>query len=233
MGLGVIITFGWLSGTCALTDAEHVPLENRTLRLGDIATLECVREEDRPQLSTLVITKLPRAPRDVVTSAGELAGLAKRRVPGLDLAPPADPSRLIVIEAGPSVLPRSASTACYRTSRSVGAGKAISGDDLSPTACEADQPKAQLSFDRANKVVRAASDIGPGVYVGRLSVPERAFPDTGDELVLSIGLGAVAIERQVRAAQPSPSGGSIFVRDETGALFRAPVAPSHAEGAKQ
>jgi hypothetical protein len=180
-----------------------------------------------------VIAELPGSVSNVVISAGELARLAERRVPGLDLVPRVDPSRQVVVEARPSALIQTASIACYRTFRSVRAGRAISGDDLSPAECEPGQLKAQLSFDKANKIVRAAGDIGPGVYVGRLSVPERAFPDTGDKLVLSVGLGAVEVKRQVRAAQPAPFGGAIFVRDETGALFRAPVAPSGIEGAKQ
>ena len=234
MGLGIVISMGWLGGLCALTGAEEISLPTSSLRLGDVVALECVPEADRPAIGALVLAEVPQTSRRATVSAGDLALLAKRRVPGLRLAPVGDASRQIALLAGPAGMTRPAApVACYRTSHTISANDAISGEDLAPSACEQNAPRPQVYFDRTNKVVRAQADIAADVYLGRLLVPDHGFPDTGDELVLSIGVGPVRVERQVRAAQPAPKGGEIFVRDEAGALFRAPVAPHSTEGERQ
>jgi hypothetical protein len=231
MGSGVIVSMAWFGGLCSLTGAEAVDLQDRAVRLRDVVELDCAPADARETIGSLVIGALRAGSSQVALQHADIADLVRRRAPGLALEPAGDPERVVLLRAGEIPIDAARDTACFALSRGVQAGAALSADDLVPVSC-ANHPSRALYYEATHGVVRAASDLAEGSYVGRLLVSEHAFPDAGDRLVLSVSVGPVQIDRQVEAVQPGPDGGKIFVRDEAGSVFPVPLV-SDAKGSRQ
>jgi hypothetical protein len=232
MGLGVLLLgAGWLSGVCALAYADVVDLDDRNVRIRDIATLECVPPEKREALGNLVVGRLHADADHVRLHADDLVELIRLRAPGLELVGDSE-HRLTVRLDGKASRPAT-TPSCWMTARRIPAGSPISREDLVATTCAPSNSTAGLVYDRYNGMLRAKSDLPEGAYAGRLSVTTKIFVDAGDELLLAAELGSVRIERRVWAMQPAPGGGEIFVRDEAGVIFSAPVLHSSREEGAQ
>jgi hypothetical protein len=229
MGLGVAIGTGWLIGACTLTTADAVDLKDRSLRVKDVVQLDCVPEDARDSLGAIVLGKLPSESAEIRLSHTDIAVLAERRIPGLDLTVEEGLSEEVTLRAGRDIA-STATPPCFAAAHPIAANQAISAGDLLPASCQGKDGRPPVHYDKANGVVRTAANLAQGDYLGRLSVPAQTYPDTGDELLLSVGLGPVRIERQVWAVQPAPNRGEMFVRDEAGVVFRVPLAAPKTKG---
>jgi hypothetical protein len=203
---------------CALTGADVVELEAAEVRLGDIATLDCLAPDQRDRLQDRVVAALPAGATTLTLSREALATLVRRRVPVL--------ARLE--HASGSVTIRRAATsedreqvACYAAAHAVAAGAPLLRTDVVEADCEA-QDHGALRYDRAHGVLRAAINLAPGDALGRI-LPAEQVIDAGDEVSLIISIGPINIERAVEALQPT-SAERVFVRDEDGSVFSAPLA---------
>lgn len=212
-------------GVCALMATDAVELASRDVRIRDIVELECLSTDVRADVGELVVASLPRSASEITLTRAGLAALARRRAPGLgeiDAGPSNElmhlrPPRAEAAPAGP----------CYSAARSIAADDLVAADALSVTACADEMAPAPVRYDRVHGVTRASSELEDGAYLGRIASPERAQADSGDELSLVASIGPIRIERKVWAVQPS-LGGRVFVRDENGVVFSAPL---HPEGA--
>lgn len=95
---------------------------------------------------------------------------------------------------------------------------------LTTTApCSQDEPRRRLRYDRAAKVARAAVDLAPGDELGRVFLPEPPQVLPGDRLAVAASIGPVTVAREVTALQAGTSGRWLFVRDDAGKVFKAPL----------
>lgn len=115
------------------------------------------------------------------------------------------------------------SSPCVQARIAIPAGHPIGIDHVVPTDCRSARPPA-MRYDRISGILTAAVAIESGAYLGRLRLGASAAVAKGSTLTLRSASGPVVIERQVTALQPGRSGSRIFVRDEAGAVFSAPLA---------
>lgn len=86
------------------------------------------------------------------------------------------------------------------------------------------QDNPPLMFDGKQRVARARVALAAGQYLGRAFFPAAPVVRSGDHMVLRQHVGRVAIERDVVVMQDGFAGGRVFVRDDDGVIFAAPVA---------
>lgn len=218
-GGGLII----VGAICALTSAQQIETDTALVRVGDVATLECVAGERRQAIAELPLASIGQSR---TLSRQALATLVRRRVPALsDVALAGEAEDIIELSQRAHAESRLASN-CYRASAPLRTGEVLSEASLEATQCQeasAGSPQAPARYDRLDGVVRARADIAAGDYLGRVVALARPAADTGQDLILRIVAGPVLIEREVEALQTSTRG-AIFVRDEDGQSFSVPVA---------
>lgn len=202
---------------CRLVSATDIDLSERVIRVGDIVEDQCDADA---RMREAVIAILPRHGERITLTRRALAGLVRRRLPGLD--PAANGEASIAFNALRVARPSASASNCYAAAHALSEGAALSGEDLRHAPCVSGENPA-LIYDRAMGVVRATRAIGEGEALGSFAAPPRRFADTGDELSLSVAVGPVRVERTVTALQPAPKGGAVFVRDAEGHIFSAPI----------
>lgn len=205
-------------GGCTLVSNDNLAIAAAHVRIDDIAALTCLADRDRSRIGALSIAEMPEGRRKLSRAA--LRSLLSRRVPALASIPLGGaPDETITLERQRSATP---SQACYRSTRPIAVDQAVTTDAVEVTNC-ASIAAAPVRFDRANSRLTAASDLAAGAYLGRIE-PQTPAPDAGDLLSLDIVIGPVRIMRQVTALQSGVRSQRVFVRDDDGHVFRAPLA---------
>lgn len=110
---------------------------------------------------------------------------------------------------------------CHALARPVPRGAPIDAGVVEAVPCRSVKP-APVAFDRASGLAVAATDLGAGAYLGRTFIREHRGVRKGDVLRLVSTVGPVRIERVVTAMQPS-DGARVFVRDQDGQVYSAPL----------
>jgi|CXWL01.1.fsa_nt_gi hypothetical protein len=210
---------------CGLMPSETIELTAREVRVANIVSLECIAPSERRDIGALVVAVLPSGARSTPVTRAALAGLARRRVPALASLVVEDGNRSVTLHR--SVAAQTDDTAsdpaCYAAAHVVEAGEPLTGANLVAAPCRDSPADVELHYDRLHGVLRATQPLASSDYIGRVMAPPVPFPDTEDALTLSAAVGPVRVERDVVAVQPS-LGEAIFVRDNDGAIFRAPMA---------
>ena len=207
---------------CALTNAQSVDLSGADLRVSDVMSLECVASSHRREIGELAIAS---ANRESEVTRLALAALVRRRVPALAELELSDDSAATVRVRPPRRAPALAFE-CYGARRAIGADEAISTDDVERAPCSP-RARAPVRYEPMHGLMRATEDIAAGELLGRMMAPPPPITEAGREMTLRIAIGPVMIERSVETVQPS-RGGAIFVRDQDGHVFSAPM---NAQGA--
>jgi flagella basal body P-ring formation protein FlgA len=218
----LLVAFAGATAAVGLVPAGEVALQDRQIRLGDVADLSGLAPELRRRLAPRVVAVLPLGRSRTTLAPEALAALVRRAVPGLDLRMPKGVTSFTFRLAQPPAA-ASAAQPCAALTRSLPSGAALSPDDIVPVACIAALPP-RLRFDRLNGVVRADEDLASGAYLGRVSPARAAAVDAGDKLTLVASAGPVRVAREVVALQPGRAGGRVFVRDAEGNVTSAPLA---------
>jgi hypothetical protein len=211
---------------CALSGATSIEVSGATIRLGDVVTPACLAgDESRGELQ---LARIASRSTTMSLTREALAALVRRRVPALasiDLAgAPGDHVRLHVVGGDQA----RETQPCYVATAAIPEGGAIRADDVSRSVCAGRPLTGQLRYDRLSRLTRAARDIGAGDNLGPIMAPPAILADTGEVLQLVVTMGAVRIEREVEVVQSSTSG-AVFVRDEEGHVFSAPLAAERAQ----
>lgn len=223
MGLGLVLSAVLVSGVCAITTSDVVLLDGNAVRVRDVADLACLRPDLRPAFGGLILGTLPEAVSEIRIPRAIVADRLRQHVPGLSITMTDDDNRELIVRRRSDNPVSKRGPSCFVASRPISADSTITAGDLSRTACHAASDDAAVYYDRSHGAVRAASDLSAGTYVGRILVPEHTSPQFGDELLVAVQVGRVAIERQVNAVQPSTGGNRIFVRDASSAVFSVPI----------
>lgn len=212
------------SAACGLLPATEVELSGREIRIADIVSLDCITPSERSGVGELVVAVLPDGRRSRSLARATLADLVRRRAPSLNDLAVEGGGDTIVLRTTPQAA-RTDQRACRAATRTIEPGEALTVANIIPAPCDA-PTSAALRYDRLHGVVRAAQTLPAGERLGPIAAPPNPFPDADDALLLSVSIGAVSIEREVVAAQPS-LGEAIFVRDKDGLLFTAPTRSLH------
>lgn len=203
-----------------------ITLKRADLRVGDLVALR--RGKLPARIADMVVASLPLGETVMDLPAEQAAALVRRRVPALH--PTVTPGTVVHIRMLASSLKAVAVGTCFATMSDLAAGAAITAADVTQADCGV-RPIARLRYGQGGLVI-AGEAIPAGAYLGRLpALPKRAI-GKGALLTLRSSAGPVTIERSVVAMQPARSGGKLFVRDENGSVFAAPLALSE-EGQAQ
>jgi hypothetical protein len=217
--------------TCSIVDVALVELEGHSIRIGDVVDLACLAPDVARTISTLELAQTPPHRRDIALSHAAIASLARRRAPILQELQGETDRTLLVRSMARNEGERAASdetTApnCFALASPLREGHIVTGEILASAPCTDTSPRdIPLSFDRRSGALRARHDLPQGVYLGRVDVPAQRYPDTGDALNLIVPNGPVLVQRTVIALEPAPRRGALFVRDESGEIFSAPLRP--------
>jgi hypothetical protein len=211
------------AAACELRSEQVIVLADRNIRLNDILDLRC-GDGQYAETGDLVVAFLPERSETLTVTRIGLADLVRRRVPGLEEALADEGEGSITfrrrvdtqLEAGDG-------EQCFAATRNIAAGELVTYDSVATTRCAAVQHPARLNYDRRHGVVRAASAVEAGEYLGRLMPLPRSGWEEDQPLILSLSIGSVTIQREVQSATPAGGGAAAFVRDKDGALFSAPM----------
>lgn len=204
---------------CALNEASALELDDRFLRIGDVASLACVVPERRAAIGELPIASLDRT-RSLTREA--MAALVRRRVPALAALELSGPPQAPVHIARRPTIAAPAAAQCYVAATDLDAGAPLAAHTVAPSACDGGFAGAPVRYDRRRGLMRAHQAIAAGEQLGRLAPAPASSAGAGQEMTLLVTLGPVVIERHVETVQPS-AGGAVFVRDADGAVFAAPL----------
>lgn len=194
--------------------AATVTVDRREVTLGDL-----LRRADGTRFAgrdaTLVVFRLPAARRQVVLSGESVVALVRRRLPTLP-----------VTSTGPATIALRqsvAGTRCWTTIRALAADEPVTRRDVAATPCGEGQASAAMRTARDGTMALTAAQPA-GTALGRLLPTSATRIARGTALTLRSVHGPVAIERPVTTMQPGQSGKRVFVRDEQGRVFAAPLA---------
>ncbi|WP_034158880.1 hypothetical protein [Sphingomonas sp. ERG5] len=201
-----------------LVAASRVDLAERVVRIGDIVDLAVLSAARRADLSRRVVAKLPMGRASMTMSRAALVLLVRRAVPGLS---PVSGGMGPITLAARIRLDTVPGGTCAISTASVARGAALTADIIAPAACREDGA-ASIVFDRRANVALAGSDLAAGAYLGRLATPRVKGIRKGEPLTLVSTVGPVRIDRVVTAMQDG-NGKRIFVRDQDGQVFAAPL----------
>lgn len=209
---------------CRLREDHAIVLSDNSIRVRDILELPC-GDGEYSDIGDLIIAALPESLETLAVARNGLADLLRRRVPGLADALPAIEEGSIVFRRSADALGDAGADAqCFAAARSIAADELLSHDSVAPARCEPGRDAIRVSYDRRHGVVRATEPLAKGDYLGRLmSLPRRGW-DANQALTMSVRIGPVTVERNVRAIAPTGDASSAFVKDADGAVFSAPVA---------
>lgn len=197
-----------------------VSLQDAALRVGDLVTVRGGRLPAR--IASMVVARLPRGAATVDMPAAQAAALVRRRVPALRAV--ASQGAVVRIRLAAAPVVARAQAACFVSATDLPAGATLTTADVVRTECAA-RPAAGLRY-RVGGLVIVGFPVAAGDYLGRLPALPDSAVDKGAPMTLRARSGLVTIERSVVAMQPARSGGKVFVRDEDGHVFPAPLALS-------
>lgn len=164
MGVAILLELG---AVCALTSAPLVELSDRSVRVRDVATLDCLEPAQRERIGSQAIAALPPHAQESALTREALVALARRRAPALGSIETGEGAARIVLRAPASNHQASDST-CHSAARVIGAGETISSEMLAPAPCVARANDA-LHYDRVHSAPRAARAIAEGEHLGRIA----------------------------------------------------------------
>ena len=211
-------------GACKLRDEQVIVLIDNSIRVHDILELPC-GDGQYSDAGDLVIAALPENSEALTVARNGLADLLRRRVPGLADALPSENEGSVVLRRSTDVATDTGpDTRCFSTGRRISADELLTQDSVVPAPCESGRSVGWLNYDRRHGVLRADTPLAEGAYLGRLMpLPEESW-DAGQLLKMSIRIGPITIERNVRAAAPVGGAESALVKDADGAVFSTSVA---------
>lgn len=128
---------------------------------------------------------------------------------------------IAVLLAASASLAGGATSPCRTVARPIPLGETVTIADTVESACTDGRPSRRLRYDAGARVARAAVDLAPGDELGRVFLAPRQGILPGEQIVLTVQIGPVAITKAVTALQAGRPGQRLFVRDEAGQIFSA------------
>jgi hypothetical protein len=223
MGMGLAITLLAEAAMAAINPAPAIELDGRAIHVADALATGGNWDPDG-RFGKLEIAHFPPGVREIKLSRQAVAGLVRRRVPGLAPTPGEGSIIFRLVE------PPSASRAgCKALAHPLFAGESVSKADLVAVACSSGEPIGRVHYDRQSGAAYAAERLEAGTYLGRLVPPDPPAVEPGAGLVLLSRVGPVQIERKVTALQAGREGKRVFVMNEDGETISVTYAGQEAD----
>jgi hypothetical protein len=186
--------------------------------VGDV--LECTSGEEAYDLSfeSARLFGLPAGVGSVVMDSEELITLIRRRVPGLSHLHISDFSETVTFfnEAERSEASKRAPRKCFELAVPIEADAPLFSNDVTEVICDANRSLSEVGYEASSGLVRALTGLNVGEYLGAVMLPDPYQADRGDLMQLTVSIGPVKIQREVRAMQPISSEQRAFVEDSEG-----------------
>lgn len=222
MGVGVALQL--ILALAATKPVEVVATGDRAeIVLGEVADLSRLPPGLRDRAASLAIAAFRPSQTAMMLSARRISLRARALMPALAPWFPDVPGQ--AVEVRRSIRPphtKAAAPTCQRVMRPVPVGSSAAERDLEPAPCDNEHPEAPWRYDPALHTARMLRDLHPGETVATVPAFALARVRPGERLFVSSQVGAVHVEREVRAVQPGRTGGQLFVRTADGAVFPAP-----------
>ncbi|WP_375397085.1 flagella basal body P-ring formation protein FlgA [uncultured Sphingomonas sp.] len=203
-------------GIVAPADGAPIRVRDRAIRMADVVRLPA--ESDWRRLAAVEIWRIPAGQGGVTLTRRAIAALIRRATPGIALAD-AGPG---TIEFRAGVSARPVIRKCYVLIAAAVAGATIDRKAVTPGPCGGG--KVDTAWDRAAGTLVAGRAFAAATSIGPVRPPAAPLVMRGDVMTLVSRAGAVTIERGVTALQPGRAGEKVFVRDNSGKVFAAPIA---------
>lgn len=201
------------TGPIVLTDRAAVVLDDRAIRVADVADGVA-----GSWLARVEIARMPPARRALTLSRRALASLIRRAAPGLSVDPRGSGTIAFRVIARPTPT----QDRCWRTTTAVAAGATIDRAGVTRVTC--DGAAIATRYDHRDGVIVATASLPSGSMIGPvLPLPAPAIV-RGDAMTLVVRAGVVTVERPVVALQPGRVGHRVFVRDGAGQVSSESVA---------
>ena len=223
MGVGVALQLALVLG--ATKPLEITAAGDRAeIVLGEVADLSRLPRALHDRAADLVIASFRPTQTTMALPARRIALRARALMPALAPWFPDAPGQPVEIHR--SVRPtetKSTAPACQRLTRFVPSGSPAAARDLEPVACDGEHRETPWRYEPGLRAARMLRDLHPGEIIAAIPAFALARVRPGERLFVSSRLGAVRVEREVRAVQPGHAGGWLFVRSADGAVFPAPT----------
>ncbi len=210
----------------AIIFKTSIILLNRRLTLGDVADLSRLPVSWRDRAARVTLGDLKPRPTELAIPVRYLAERARAAMPGLAPWLPAPAHGTVFVrQSAQSAQPDSASYGgggCMRAVHSIAVGEFPRAADLTLVECGLSRPALAFRYDGRAGAARAVRTVAPDDIVPALGQSFLAKVRPGDVVALAVGVGAVRIERTVKALQTAPLGRGFFVRADDGAVFAVP-----------
>jgi len=197
-------------GIASLTPVGVVTVASRDIRLGAVVRAPGLTPAERRR----VVARMPAGAASVTLPRRAVAALVHHNI--ARLRPAAGPGN-IVFRLAPVA---HVSAICFRLRQKVARGGVVGPEMAAPAPCSG-QPSAMLRF--ADGALHATADLFPGDYLGAVHLTGRPAVQKGDALQIVSTVGPIRVVRAVTAMQDGRNGRRIFVRDEDGQVFAAPM----------
>ncbi|WP_047806870.1 hypothetical protein [Pelagerythrobacter marensis] len=195
----------------------QVDLEERVIRIVDIADLEC---SDGRTLCDRPVAIVPAETNVAILSEARRRQLLRRHFP---LVQPALRHTGTVSFHTPSTDSSPPRRRCLMLRQAVRAGEYIVGEHVETAPCKEEVAMAAVRYDRDAHAVRAGTDLERGTYLGSLAVRDHRPLAAGIGLTLVARSGSVELNREVRLLQPGRPGRAAFVQTGDGEVFPVPL----------
>jgi hypothetical protein len=205
-----------------ITPRVTVLLRADEVRLADVADLSSLPDALRQRAAPLVLGRFRQGRAAQSISVSALFARARTLMPELSLwLPPEGKGRVSLqrdtSEQGDKMLP------CFKAETALAAGVPVSARNFRADRCNAPLPASAFRYDRARQAVLTTRALLPGEPVRRFTDAQDASVNPGDQMILTVGIGPVRVQRQVEALQHARAGQKLFVKTQDGEIMAIPL----------
>ena len=212
-----------LTPPCNVTAQPAVLLAGADVFLADILGPGAAACAPGDSAAALPIATIPASAMRVELSRAQLAGLARRQIPGLEVAcgSPSDCGATVVLVAARRETDDAEDCAVLVRARAE--GEIIAPADTAPANCAEGVGAPPLKYDPRDQVLRAAQALEPGTPLGRIRTSAPPGFLAGDTVTVASQAGPVRVEQDAVLLQAARAGEKVFVRTASGSTLSVEV----------
>ncbi len=212
-----------LAAPCTVTVQPAVLLAGADVFLTDILGPASAACAPGGAATASPIARIPASAMRVELSRAQLAGLAHRQIPGLEVAcgSPSDCGATVVLVAARRET--DGAVECAVLVRARAGGEIIAPVDTAPANCAEGAGAPPVRYDPRDQVLRAAQALEPGTPLGRIRPPAPPGLLAGDTVTVASQVGPVRVEQDAVLLQAARAGEKVFVRTASGSTLSVEV----------
>ncbi|MEM9584767.1 MAG: hypothetical protein AAGA08_16775 [Pseudomonadota bacterium] len=218
----VLWSLGAAQAECAQISALAPTLTVRTL--ADYSRFSSIALE---QVGTDIIHEWSASGEDILLSRDEVNTLVRRRFPGLTNFWGSASPKCVSVHVDQNQFDGSQGERidqfkCRQLDTAVEQNQFVTLEQTSQVPCRKDIQDPGLFYDRSTGLSKSRKPLGAGTYLGPVVLNSTPFALRDDPLLVSVQLGPIQIERNVRAVMPVQDHSYTHVRDFDGNILTVP-----------